>query len=1148
MYRHLPRKSSIKKEVFRSSAAFSLIVVTVFALFFSIVLYRSEISNARAIIKRTNHAVVFFVEGYFTEIINTIAFLKDNPELRNAASLNEEARQRVMDGYRSSAKANKNINYIYSAYTNGLMLINDWKPPEGFDPTTRPWYRAAMATKPALSIGVPYQDIKTRDWLISTGNAMQRSDGEYGGVIVIDCSIDQIVDLMAQHDEYKTAYSFVINRDKKIILNRDKTLLNESLPEMTEAIQRARENGFTLHLGKVEYLAYFRRLPSTGWTIVTVVEKKEILQPILTQVMIIVGLTGLIALLAGFLQSMLLSRRFSRPLLELSKKVKMVIAGDEHRVDDYVYPDNEIGVMAREIGRLTEKELYARACELRESEARLAATLRSIGDGVISCDVGGKITSLNAVAETLTGWSADEAVGRSIDEVFCIVHAEPRQEAENPVERALCEGIVVGLASHTVLIARDGAEHQIADSCAPIHDAAGGLIGAVLVFRDVSEAYRRREQEQFELRFQQTVTEVSACFVNLKDSEFDETVVQVLSCLGTLFDVDRSYLFRFSEDLGAMDNTHEWCASGIAPKKDRMQNFSVDAMPWFKGSVLGLQPIHIPDVNALPPEAEVEKKEFEQQDIRSLICLPMRDDCGALMGFLGFDAVRAAHSWPENQIRMLQVIAEIIAGAIIRNEAHRKLSESEEKNRLLFDNSVSAIAVHEIVLDAGGRPADYVFLSANPAFETHTGLQVTDILGRRVTDVLPGTQKTHLIERFGNVVLTGRPVSFEHYFESLERHYFINAYRLGKGRFATVFTDITKRKRAEDELQLQSRLRQLLLDVSSIYINLPLETVESAIRISLRDIAVFVGADRGYIFEYDFSRQICTNTHEWCDEGISPQIDELQAVPLEIMPDWVATHRRGEAMYVPDTYALPPGGTRDVLEPQGIKSLLAVPLMNGDECIGFIGFDSVRRHHAYSDSERYLLTVFGQMFVNVHLRMRAEKALRKSEAKYRLLIENSHDIIYMLTPDGVFTFVSPAWTVFLGHPATRVIGQPFQAFVHPADFPVCRTFLQRVIETGQRQKGAEYRVQHVDGSWRWHASNGVPLRNEAGTIIGFEGTARDITERKRAEEKLLETNRQLEAATVRANEMAVKAEMASIAKSEFLANMSHEIRTPMNGV
>ena len=131
--------------------------------------------------------------------------------------------------------------------------------------------------------------------------------------------------------------------------------------------------------------------------------------------------------------------------------------------------------------------------------------------------------------------------------------------------------------------------------------------------------------------------------------------------------------------------------------------------------------------------------------------------------------------------------------------------------------------------------------------------------------------------------------------------------------------------------------------------------------------------------------------------------------------------------------------------------------------------------------------------------MKAREALRASEIKYRDLIENSHDIIYKITAEGKFTFVSPAWTVLLGHPTEQVVGQSFQQFVHPEDVPACLIWVKKVIESGQRQAGIEYRVRHSDGSWYWHTSSAVPFRDASGAVMGFDGIARDITERKRAE-------------------------------------------------
>lgn len=137
-------------------------------------------------------------------------------------------------------------------------------------------------------------------------------------------------------------------------------------------------------------------------------------------------------------------------------------------------------------------------------------------------------------------------------------------------------------------------------------------------------------------------------------------------------------------------------------------------------------------------------------------------------------------------------------------------------------------------------------------------------------------------------------------------------------------------------------------------------------------------------------------------------------------------------------------------------------------------------------------------------RRQADEALKKSEEKYRLMVENTHDIIYTLSIDGVFTYVSPTWTFLLGYSADQVTGNSFQPFVHPDDVANCMAFLQKVKNTKQRQDGVEYRVKHIDGSWRWHTSGGVPLLDKSGEIVGFYGIATDITERKHAEIELLE--------------------------------------------
>ena len=157
-----------------------------------------------------------------------------------------------------------------------------------------------------------------------------------------------------------------------------------------------------------------------------------------------------------------------------------------------------IGTLAE---RLATALLACRDHQRLASERDLAEiTLRSIGDGVITTDRMGRITRLNAVAEQLTGWTMDEACGRPLAEAFRIVDAFTRQPLENPVEKLLREGDICGLTVPTLLLARDGREFAIEDSAAPIMDPSGALLGAVLVFRDVTDKRRMAEELDWQAR------------------------------------------------------------------------------------------------------------------------------------------------------------------------------------------------------------------------------------------------------------------------------------------------------------------------------------------------------------------------------------------------------------------------------------------------------------------------------------------------------------------------------------------------------------------------------------------------------------------------------------------------------------------------
>lgn len=183
-----------------------------------------------------------------------------------------------------------------------------------------------------------------------------------------------------------------------------------------------------------------------------------------------------------------------------------------------VYDEKEEPVKTRSIMRdITVKKRMQK--ELAAEKERLHVTLCSIGDGVIATDREGKILLLNQVAEELTGWKQEEAVGKPYFEVFHIIDEKTRKVAECPIAGVIMTGLTVKISGHKILVARDGTERIISDSNAPIKDKEGNIIGAVLVFRDITE-HRRAEEAMLESKEKfHTITNTAVDAILLMDNE-----------------------------------------------------------------------------------------------------------------------------------------------------------------------------------------------------------------------------------------------------------------------------------------------------------------------------------------------------------------------------------------------------------------------------------------------------------------------------------------------------------------------------------------------------------------------------------------------------------------------------------------------------
>lgn len=353
-------------------------------------------------------------------------------------------------------------------------------------------------------------------------------------------------------------------------------------------------------------------------------------------------------------------------------------------------------------------------------------------------------------------------------------------------------------------------------------------------------------------------------------------------------------------------------------------------------------------------------------------------------------------------------------------------------------------------------------------------------------------------------------------------------------RLDGVIIDRTRQYFAQETLDQELKLQEALIDIASTYINLDPKDLENTINKSLAKMGLFVSADRAYIFDYDFENETTSNTFEWCNSDIEPEIQNLQEIPIEYFPQWVSKHKKGEAFYIPNVAALDEsteGGLKAILEPQGIKSLIAIPMLDGEDLIGFIGFDSVKKHHHYSEKETRLLFLFGQMLINIRNRQKWDNQLRLQEEKYRNIITNMNLGLIEVNLKGEIIFANQTFCNMSEYALEELKGQNVASFF---ELEEQKQSVAEIYDKSRKNSSTSYEIEIYGKSkqQRWWFISSAPQFNDKGQLIGSIGIHLDITEQKRLEQELAEAK--------------TFAEAAAKAKELFLANMSHEIRTPLN--
>jgi PAS domain S-box-containing protein len=658
--------------------------------------------------------------------------------------------------------------------------------------------------------------------------------------------------------------------------------------------------------------------------------------------------------------------------------------------------------------RRTDAGIRAQQAELLHSEAHLAATLHSIGDGVIACDPQGRVARLNRAAETLTGWSSAEAAGQPVEKVFCIIDVRTREAAQNPVARALAEGVSVELANHTALIARDGTEHQIADSCAPIRGSSGSVTGAVLVFRNVSEAYRRREA--------------------LRESE-----------------EKFRFLVNYSYDL-------IWIL-----KADGC--FSYGSPSW--KAILGYEPSHMAGkafASFVHPDDIAVCDNYQ-----SLVLYAQKSLPGPK-----YRVKHADGTWRWHEARITPVFAE--DGAFIhfvgvsRDITERKSAEQEIQNAR--DRYQSLVENIPGVTFRCKFDEDWTMLYMSNAIGALSGYSASDFIGNAVrtyASVIHPDDTGHIAQIVNTAVIEGRPWDIE--YRIRHKNGEIRwVYEKGRGipgeDGAVVWLDgfildITDRKQ-EERL---AEVRMGLVDYAAA------QSLSRVLQRLIDDACDLVASPIGFIHFVDPDQnslslqQWSTKTLEYfCTAQVGSNHYDIDQAGV-----WVDCVRHGRAVVHNDYRSLQhrkglPAGHAEVIRE------MVVPVNREGRLVAIVGVGN--KASDYRDGDVKILSELADMTWDIIDRKRTEEVLRGKTEELDRYFTSSLDLLCIADMQGRFVRLNPEWEHVLGFDLSELQGQLLIDYVHPDDREATLEAMAQ-LEGQQRVLSFENRYRHRDGSYRW---------------------------------------------------------------------------------
>lgn len=337
---------------------------------------------------------------------------------------------------------------------------------------------------------------------------------------------------------------------------------------------------------------------------------------------------------------------------------------------------------------------------------------------------------------------------------------------------------------------------------------------------------------------------------------------------------------------------------------------------------------------------------------------------------------------------------------IIRDISEKKLTlsrlkEVQDRNKALL-NSIPDLF---LIVSSDGYITDY-----NISDRSKLLFDPDEFINKPLTDIFPTSLANEFHKNSLKVLKSRKNLSFEYIYESgtKKRYFEARMSRLSDKSVVALIRSIDSQKEAEQKLESLNSLHLLINGISNDIAQSQVKNIDRIIEQSLAQLGIFTGVDRVYIFKFNYEDYTCDNTHEWCAYGIPPEKDNLQGIPLDLVPRWMELFHENKYVYIPSVEFIDEqfSAEKEILEPQGIKSLVTSPMYYNGLLIGFIGFDSVKSHKSWDDETINLLKLAGDIFAGgikkteFELELMKQKSMAEeaNKAKSEFLANMSHEI------------------------------------------------------------------------------------------------------------------------------------------------------------